>query len=77
MTTQSGDTVAVIKTETMTDTITLLRIKQVLQIVPISRSAWYRGIRDGIYPRPVKVGRKLAFWRSSDISALVASLGAA
>lgn len=53
----------------------LLRIGQVLKLVPVSRSAWYKGIRLGIYPPPIKIGRKLAFWRASTIDALITELG--
>jgi prophage regulatory protein len=53
----------------------LIRIGQVLERIRVSRSAWYRGIRLGIYPPPVKIGRKVALWRTSTIDALVAGLG--
>jgi len=43
-------------------------------IVPISRAAWYAGIKDGRYPKPVKLSEKTSAWRSSDIEALVERL---
>jgi predicted DNA-binding transcriptional regulator AlpA len=55
--------------------ITLLRLAQVLQIVPISRSAWWAGVRTGKYPAPLKLGPKTTVWRASDIRALVDRLG--
>jgi prophage regulatory protein len=55
----------------------LLRIAEVLKLIPVSRSAWYRGIRIGIYPSPIKIGRKVALWRTSTINALVTSLAEA
>jgi prophage regulatory protein len=57
------------------NTDALLRISTVLNLIPVSRSGWYRGIRLGIYPAPIKMGRKVAFWRASDIAALIANLG--
>ena len=33
-----------------------LRLSQVLKIVPISKSAWWQGCKDGRYPKPIKQG---------------------
>ncbi len=35
---------------------TLLRLPQVLEIIPISKSAWWQGCKDGRYPKPIKLG---------------------
>lgn len=43
-------------------------------IIPVSRSAWYAGIKDGIYPKPVKLSERTAAWRSTDIDELVKRL---
>lgn len=43
-------------------------------IVPICRSAWWQGVRDGRYPKPVKLGPRTTAWRVEDIRALIASL---
>jgi len=43
-------------------------------ILPISRAAWYAGIKEGRYPKPVKLSEKTSAWRSSDIEALVERL---
>ncbi|MBC7981227.1 MAG: AlpA family phage regulatory protein [Armatimonadetes bacterium] len=32
-----------------------LRLPHVLKIIPVSQSTWYRGIRSGRYPQPVKL----------------------
>lgn len=34
----------------------LLRLPQVLKIIPISKSAWWQGCKDGRYPKPIKLG---------------------
>lgn len=49
----------------------LLRAKQVLQIVPLSKSAWYAGVADGRYPKPICLGPRSRAWRLSDILRLV------
>lgn len=45
----------------------LLKLNQVLELVPVSRSTWLRGIDDGLYPKPVKISPKLNVWRKKDI----------
>ncbi len=52
----------------------LLRLPNVLQRFPVSRSDWYAGIRSGRYPAPVKLGPRSVAWKSSDIDALIQSL---
>lgn len=51
----------------------LLRLGEVLARFPVSRSAWYQGIKDGIYPQQVKLGPRSSAWRASDIKALISS----
>lgn len=55
----------------------MLRLPQVLALFPVSRTAWYQGIKDGKYPAPVKLSERTAAWRSSDIRALLAAYGEA
>jgi predicted DNA-binding transcriptional regulator AlpA len=48
-----------------------VRLPQVLAIIPISRSAWWAGIRSGKYPQGVKLGPKTTVWRAEDIRRLI------
>lgn len=52
----------------------LLRLSQVLQLVPVSRSQWYQGVKEGRYPAAVKLSARAVAWRSSAIYSLIASL---
>lgn len=52
----------------------LYRLPEVLKRIPVSRSAWYRGIQEGKYPRGVALGPNTTAWRSSDIDQLISSL---
>lgn len=45
----------------------LLALWQVLGIVPISKTTWYEGIRNGRYPRPVQISARRVGWRLADI----------
>ena len=50
-----------------------LRLEDVLTVYPVSRSAWYEGIKQGIYPAPVPLGRRSVGWSRAAIRALVES----
>lgn len=51
----------------------LLRLKEVLALVPVCKTSWYAGIRDGRYPQPVKLSPRVTCWREEDIRALIAA----
>ena len=40
-------------------------------IIPISKTAWWNGVNDGIYPKPIKLSDNVTVWRSDDIQKLV------
>ncbi len=48
-----------------------LRLSQILNIIPISKSAWWEGCRSGLYPKPVKLGPRTTAWRVEDIRDLM------
>ena len=52
-----------------------MRLPQILQLIPISKSAWWQGCREGRFPKPVKLGPKTTAWRVEDISTLIERLG--
>ena len=49
----------------------LLRLKDVLAIIPVSKSTWWAGIKEGRFPRPIKLGPRTTCWRLSDIKKLM------
>ena len=59
---------------------TLLRLKHIIgdgntaPIIPISKSAWWEGVKQGKYPQPIKIGSNTTVWRSDDIQKLVDQL---
>lgn len=54
----------------------LLRLKHVLQLIPVSRSTWYAGVASGRYPQPTKsLGARITCWRESEILALIQGEG--
>jgi prophage regulatory protein len=61
------------KTSNYDETDALLRLEDVLRILQISKSTWWAGIRNGCFPKPVKLGERMSRWRRSEIMALVQS----
>lgn len=55
----------------------LLRLPDVLNRFPVSKSRWYAGIKSGEFPAGVKFGVRCTFWRSDEIDALVKKIGGA
>jgi len=49
----------------------LLRLPQVLEIVPVSKSTWWLRVKEGRYPKPVKLSRRCTAWKMSDVMALL------
>lgn len=48
----------------------LLRLPQVLERVGVSKSTWWKGVRDGIFPRQLKITARTSAWRESEIDAI-------
>ena len=49
----------------------LLRLKEVLEVIPVSRATWYRGVCGGdSHPQPEKHGRS-SLWRMSALQKVI------
>jgi len=40
-------------------------------IIPVGRTAWWQGIKDGRYPPAIKLSARTTVWRVSDIRQLI------
>jgi len=40
-------------------------------LFPVKKSTWWQGIKDGRYPKGVKISRRCTAWRVEDIRALI------
>jgi predicted DNA-binding transcriptional regulator AlpA len=49
----------------------LLRLPEVLAAFPVSRSTFLKGVKEGRYPAPVRIGSRAVAWRAADIRALI------
>ena len=54
-----------------------VRLPQILEIFPISKSSWWEGCRNGVFPKPVKLGSRTSAWRVEDIRALMERINTA
>ena len=48
-----------------------LRLSQVLQFVPIGKTAWYNGVKEGRFPKPIQLSARTAVYRAQDIADLI------
>ena len=52
-----------------------VRLAHVLKIIPVCRTAWFAGVKEGRFPKPVSLGPRTSAYRVEDIRALIAHLG--
>lgn len=51
-----------------------LRLPQILALIPVSESTWWVGVRNGRFPKGIKLGPKMTAWKAEDIAALIENL---
>jgi len=52
-----------------------VRLSEVLKLIPISKTSWHDGVKQGIYPSPIKLSARSSAYRVEDIRALIDKLG--
>lgn len=53
--------------------IGLVRLSQILAPngpIPVSKSTWWQGVKDGRFPQPQKLGPRTTVWNAKDIRSL-------
>jgi prophage regulatory protein len=40
-------------------------------LIPVKKSTWWQGVKDGRFPRPLKIGPRTTVWRVEDIRRLI------
>jgi len=51
----------------------LVRLAQILAPagpIPVSKSTWWQGVKEGRFPQPQKLGPRTTVWKVEDIRAL-------
>lgn len=51
-------------------TTTLVRLPQILKILPISKSKFWQLVKSGEFPKPIKIGRS-SFWTLEQTQAFI------
>ena len=50
--------------------ITLMRIPQILEVMPISKSKFWLMVQKGEFPKPIKIGRS-SFWTIDQVQGFI------
>ena len=50
-----------------------VRLPVIIRIMGIGKTTWWAGVRDGRFPKAVKLGPRTSAWRVEDIRALIAN----
>ena len=50
-----------------------VRLPVVIHVMGIGKTTWWCGVREGRFPKPVKLGPRTSAWRVEDIRALIAN----
>ena len=66
-----------------TNTSRLLRLSEILgdpdssppvpALIPVSKSTWWKGVSDGIYPAPFRISKRSVAWRAEELQSLIDS----
>ena len=56
-----------------TDMDGFIRLPEILKLLPISKSSWWLGVKNGKYPKSVKLSERTTAWKNKDIKDLLDS----
>lgn len=57
------------------ESMRLLRLADVLKLIPFKRAYWQRGVQQGRFPKPLHCGR-VSYWRVQDLMPVLIELNA-
>ncbi len=46
-------------------------------IIPVGRTTWWNGVKEGRYPKPIKLSERVTVWKRADIMSLMENIGGA
>lgn len=49
--------------------------KKTIGLIPVGRTTFLKRVKEGIYPKPVKISDRTVAWKVEDIRALINELG--
>jgi prophage regulatory protein len=62
--------VAMSNTNPQIPPITLMRIPQILKVMPVSKSKFWLMVQKGEFPKPIKIGRS-SFWTIEQVQSFI------
>lgn len=48
-----------------------VRLSHFLPLIGVGKSTWWKGVKDGRFPQPIKLGPRITVWRVEDIHRLI------
>jgi len=48
-----------------------IRLSQILELYPVSKSTWWLGVKNGDFPKPVRLSARTTAWKVQDILDLI------
>ncbi|OJV14038.1 MAG: transcriptional regulator [Alphaproteobacteria bacterium 33-17] len=51
-----------------------IRLPDVLKMYPVSKSTWWLGVKQGRFPKSVKLGPRTTAWKVEDIISLIENI---
>lgn len=58
------------QSNTQISPITLMRIPQILKVMPVSKSKFWLMVQKGEFPKPIKIGRS-SFWTIEQVQTFI------
>ncbi len=52
-----------------------VRLSQILDVIPLGKTCWWKGVKSGRFPKPIKLTERCTAWKAEDIRTLIKYLG--
>lgn len=52
-----------------------IRLVDIMEYIPVGKTTWWQRVKDGLYPKPVKLGPRTTAWKVEDIRNLIEEIG--
>ena len=51
-----------------------MRLREVLELLPFGKSTWWDGVKEGRFPKAIKLSPRVTAWKREDIYSLIEEL---
>ena len=49
----------------------LIKDRECCELLSISRTSWWVGVRNGLYPKQIRLGERTSRWKLSEVMAII------